>query len=419
MKLSELKLNERNPRQIKGAAFEKLKKSVKELPKMMRLRPIVIDTDGVILGGNMRYRALQALGYSEIPNEWVKVADDLTDEEKQRFIIEDNVQFGEWDFDMLFNEWDTPSLEDWGVEIPEIAKVAERGEISEDDFREDTDEVQTRCKLGDIWQLGEHRLVCGDATKSEDVARLMNGEGADLFLTDPPYNVNYEGDTKDKLTILNDNMGDERFRGFLIDAFIAANEVLRTGGAIYIWHAGLESYNFCYAFKAAGWKLSEVLIWVKNTLALGRQDYQWKHEPCLYGWKEGAAHYFCDSRVETTTIEDERQDFSKMKKDELVKLLEEIYSDKTETTVLYEKKPALNAEHPTMKPVKLMGRLIRNSTKKGDKVLDTFGGSGSTLIACEQLNRKCFTMELDPHYCDVIIARWEKLTGQVAERLSK
>lgn len=243
------------------------------------------------------------------------------------------------------------------------------------------------------------------------------GNLADLYLTDPPYNVDYEGSDGQK--IQNDKMGDAAFCQFLTNAFTAANTVLRNGCAIYIWHADSEGYNFRSAFKAAGWTLRQCLIWVKNSLVLGRQDYQWKHEPCLYGWKDGAAHYFTNSRTETTTIEDEGLDFDKMKKNELVDMLKTIYSDKVETTVIHENKPARNADHPTMKPIKLLARLVRNSCKQGDIVLDTFGGSGSTLITCEQLNRVCYTMELDPHYCDVIIARWEKFTGKKAVLLTQ
>lgn len=209
---------------------------------------------------------------------------------------------------------------------------------------------------------------------------------ADMLCTDPPYNVDYQGSTSEKLKIMNDKMSDSAFLDFLTNAFQSADSALNKGAAIYIWHADSEGLNFRKAFAAAGWKLRQCLIWVKNALVMGRQDYQWKHEPCLYGWKDGAPHYFCDSRCETTTID--------------------------------ENKPTRNGEHPTMKPVNLMARLIRNSTRDGGVVLDTFGGSGTTLIACEQLNRKCLMMELDPHYCDVILARWEKLTGQTAVKLA-
>lgn len=208
---------------------------------------------------------------------------------------------------------------------------------------------------------------------------------ADLYLTDPPYNVNYEGKTKDKLKIMNDAKDDDSFRSFLTDAFVAANEVIKKGAAFYIWHADSEGFNFRYAVKATGWLLKQTLIWVKNALVMGRQDYQWKHEPCLYGWKDGGSHKW--------------------------------YSDRSQTTTLEFNKPVRSELHPTMKPLDLWGYQIKNSSKKGDVVLDSFGGSGTTIISCEQLGRKGYCMELDPHYCDVIIARWEKLTGKQAERV--
>ena len=207
-----------------------------------------------------------------------------------------------------------------------------------------------------------------------------------LLITDPPYNVNYTGKAKDALKIHNDSMEDDAFRSFLSDAFIASDSIMKEGATFYIWHADLEGFNFRYAVNAAGWKLRQNLIWVKNSMVMGRQDYQWKHEPCLYGWKDGAAHSWYAGRAETTTLEFDR--------------------------------PNRNDLHPTMKPIPLFAYQIKNSTKEGDLVLDSFGGSGTTLIACEQLNRKAFLMELDPHYCDVIIARWEKFTGKKAKKIN-
>ena len=236
-----------------------------------------------------------------------------------------------------------------------------------------------------------------------------------MLLTDPPYNVDYEG--AHGLKIMNDKMSGSKFLNFLTDAMRCADSAMRKGAAIYIWHADSEGLNFRKAFANAGWTLRQCLIWVKNAIVLGRQDYQWKHEPCLYGWKDGGAHYFANLRSEPTAIEDQQQEWAKMKKEELVAILKDIYSDKEVTSIIRENKPLRNAEHPTMKPIKLLARLIRNSSKAGQVILDTFGGSGSTLIACEQLNRKCLMMELDPHYCDVIIARWEKMTGQEAVKI--
>lgn len=216
--------------------------------------------------------------------------------------------------------------------------------------------------------------------------RSWGGGIADLWLTDPPYNVAYQGKTKDALTIQNDEMDDESFRRFLVSAYSAADSVLKEGAAFYIWHADSEGFNFRGACRDVGWKVRECLIWSKNTFVLGRQDYQWQHEPCLYGWKDGAAHNW--------------------------------YSDRSQTTILEFDRPNRNAEHPTMKPVGLFQYLIGNSTKRGDIVLDSFGGSGTTLIACEQTGRSARILELDPCYCDVIIERWQNLTGQRAVRES-
>lgn len=217
---------------------------------------------------------------------------------------------------------------------------------------------------------------------------------------------------------MNDKMTAEQFHRFLKDAFTTASAFLRPGGAFYIWHADSNGLVFRQAAEEAGLCIKQNLVWNKNHFTLGRQDYQWKHEPCLYGWKPGAAHYFFDSRGEASVLEDKMLDFKKMKKEEMLRLLQEIYADKRATTVLDYDKPTVDGDHPTMKPVKMIGYLMRNSTKKGDTVLDTFGGSGTTMIAAEQLGRRSFLMELDPHYCDVILARWEKLTGKQARKIN-
>lgn len=253
-------------------------------------------------------------------------------------------------------------------------------EIIEDEVPE---EVETRCKPGDLWKLGEHRLICGDSTDINVVEKLMGDQKADMLLTDPPYNVDYEGKTKDALKIKNDKMDNDTFRQFLRDAFNCANSVMRGGAVFYIWHADSEGYNFRGACADNDWKVRECLIWHKNTMVLGRQDYQWKHEPCLYGWKDGASHLWA--------------------------------SDRKQTTILNFDKPARSELHPTMKPVGLFAYQISNNTHEGDNVLDLFCGSGTTLVACEQLKRRCFAVELDPKYADVIIQRWENLTGQTAE----
>jgi DNA modification methylase len=267
--------------------------------------------------------------------------------------------------------------------------------------------------------------MCGDSTKLEDVQKLMDGKTADLLLTDPPYNVDIGiedlEDAKarkrrlDGKSIQNDKMSDIEFYQFLLKAFQNAEQILKPGGAFYIWYASREVVNFENALKDAGLTTKQELIWNKNVFVMGRQDYQWKHEPCLYGWREGEAHYFINDRTQKTVIENEI-DLDNMKKEDMRKLLEEILDQPT--TVIDEKRPRSSKDHPTMKPIKLIAKQIRNSTRPGELVIDLFGGSGSTLIACEELKRTCYIMEYDPHYVDVIVQRWEEQTGQKAVLLN-
>ena len=339
-------------------------------------QPIVVDKDYTIIIGHCRYSAAERLGLETVP---VVVASDLTAEQVRKLRNLDNkLNESEWDFDLLkddildldFSDFDI----DWGIEDNDVITGIEEDEAPE------VDKVNPPItQPGDIWQLGKHRLMCGDSTDAGTVALLMDGKKADLFLTDPPYNVAYEGKTKDALTIENDKMGSDKFREFLTSAFTAAVSVLKEGAGFYIWFAAIEHCNFETALNESGLEVRQELIWKKNSMVLGRQDYQWKHEPCLYGWKDGASHNW--------------------------------YSDRCQTTILEFDKPARNGEHPTMKPVELFAYQIQNSTKKGDIVLDLFGGSGTTIIACEQTGRIGYSMELDPRYCDVIIKRYENLTG--------
>lgn len=242
----------------------------------------------------------------------------------------------------------------------------------------------------------------------------MNGKKADLFLSDPPYNVNVTGGTKEKLKIKNDNLSDNEFDALLKNAFTQAFNALKPGGVFYVWYASKTHTAFENALIDVGFDVKQQLVWVKNSFVLGRQDYQWKHELCLYGWKEGATHYFIDSRTETTTVEDKGIDIKKMSKGEMQELLRKLLSEKISTTIINENKPVKNDLHPTMKPIGLMALSIRNSSRQGEIVLDLFGGSGSTMMACEQINRVCYTMELDPRYCDAIISRYEAMTGKKA-----
>lgn len=271
--------------------------------------------------------------------------------------------------------------------------------------------------------------MCGDSTDFSDVSTLMQGAEADLIITDPPYNVDYEEkdaslaysfkrNTQRKSTkIINDKMSDSQFYDFLLSVFTNCYEAARPGAAVYVFHADSEGLRFRSAFDEAGFKLAQIIIWEKNNFVLGRQDYQWRHEPILYGWKEGAAHYFIDDRSQDTVLLEDELDFSSMKKEDLITYINQIrdsYKDKT--TVIYEKKPQSSKLHPTMKPISLIGRLMKNSSKPDWLVLDLFGGSGSTLMAAEQLGRRAYLMELDETYCDVIIKRWEDFTGQKAEK---
>jgi len=374
VKLSEIKPNPNNPRIIKDEKFKKLVKSIKDFPQMLELRPIVVDENNIILGGNMRFKALKEAGHTEVS---IVRANDLTSEQKDEFIVKDNVGFGEWDWDTLANEWDADKLEDWGLDLPVDLSVQEELESEEDEFDVPEGGIKTDIVLGDLFEIGEHRLLCGDSTQTDTFEKLMQGELADMVVTDPPYNVAYEGGTKEKLTIENDSMSNDDFYKFLYDFYTALTTAVKKGGAIYVWHASSEIINFGKALVDAGWLLKQQLIWVKNTMVMGRQDYQWKHEPCLYGWLKGDSHKW--------------------------------YSDRKQTTVIEFDRPNRNGEHPTMKPIGLFAYQIENSSKKGDIVIDAFGGSGTTMVACEQLNRKARVIEFDPKYCQVIIDRMKKL----------
>jgi site-specific DNA-methyltransferase (adenine-specific) len=395
-----IKNNPNNPRVIKDDKFKKLVQSIKDLPEMAEVRPVVVNTDMVVLGGNMRLKAMREAGWKDVP---IQVVD--WDEDKQRqFIIKDNVSGGEWDWEMLANEWDIEELQEWGLDLPDFDNAKEL-EAEEDDY-EMPDELKTDIVLGDLFEIGPHRLLCGDSTQTDTWGKVMNGCLADMVMTDPPYNVDYQGGTGMK--IMNDKMDGDSFYQFLYDFYTALGAYTKAGGGWYVWHADSEGANFRLAMKNAGIMVKQCLIWVKNALVMGRQDYQWKHEPCLYGWKEGAAHYFVDNRTNTTVIED-NLNIAKLTKEQMKKMLTEILSEKTPTTILRADKPQKNTEHPTMKPILLIAPLIQNSSKEGWIVSDAFLGSGSTMVASHQLNRKCYGMELDPKYCQVIVDRMLKL----------
>lgn len=409
-----------NPRQWTRMDLDSLKKSIEETPELLEARGcIAVPHEGrfVVLGGNMRLSACRELGMKEIP---CYVFPESTPTAKlKEIVIKDNGSFGAWDFDMLANEWSDLALSDFGVQIPEdwTEETKEKEERAKDDnFDEEKEDIPERCKKCDLWKLGEHLLMCGDSTSLEDVKKLLGGAKIDMLLTDPPYNVNVSNSKG--MTIANDNMGKDEFAAFLNSAMSNAVYALKPGGAFYVWYSHSEEIAFRSAMEAAGGAIKQTLIWNKNAFTFGRSDYKWKHEPCLYGWKEGAAHWFRDEFNHPTVIED-AVDVDKMKKDEMRDMLKQMLASPAPTDVIDVDKPMRCDLHPTMKPLELCGQLIHNSTRSGQNVLDLFGGSGSTMMACEQLGRKNYTMEYDPHYCDVIIARWEKMTGKKAERITE
>lgn len=422
--VEKLVLLEANPRKISDEQMERLKESIDKNPDYFECRPVILsDRTGelVVIAGNQRVKAATAIGLKAVPTILLS---GLTEEREKEIIIRDNVNNGEWDTELLA-EWDAALLDDWGVDISALsesfsAQVREeksKGKEAEEDDYEEKD-LPAKTKEGDVYQLGEHRLICGDSTKAETIAELMGDEQADMVVTDPPYNVAYEGGTSDKLKIANDNMSDAAFRVFLTAAFSNAASFLKVGGAFYCWYAIWWHTSFEECLRNSGIDVKQQLIWNKNTFTLGRQDYQWKHEPCLYGWKTGGAHYFTDDRTLATVQELTPDIIEKMSKGDLRKMLLSIVTSEINTTILDEKKPTRNGEHPTMKPVRLIARQIANSSREGEIVLDMFGGSGTTIIAAEQLGRKCRMVEYDPRYCDVIIDRWEQFTGNKAKKIN-
>ena len=371
---------DRNPRR-NDMAVDDVAESMEQVGY---ITPIVIDENRQILAGETRCKALKK---RHVKRDKVLQVFGLTEEQKKKYRLLDNKvgEIAEWDAELLAGELEEVDFGDFDFGFDDLmAELTDSSDISDNPLspavEDDHDIVlpeEPKAKRGDIYQLGAHRLMCGDSTDPADVARLMDGKAADLLLTDPPYNVNYEGGTG--LTIQNDNMEDAAFRKFLRDAFACADGVMKPGAAFYIWHADSEGYNFRGACHDIGWQVRQCLIWNKNALVLGRQDYQWKHEPCLYGWKAGAAHTWLN--------------------------------DRTQTTVLDFDKPSRSDIHPTMKPIGLFDYQIRNSCPAGGAVLDLFNGSGTTIMACEQNGRGAYTMELDPRYVDAAIERWESFTG--------
>ena len=366
VKITEVKTNAKNPRTIKDEKFRKLVKSIQEFPDMLNKRPLIVftDVDGkyVVLGGNMRLKACKEIGLKEIP---VILADEWTEEQKAEFLIKDNVGFGEWDWDILTDEWDTDNLEDWGLDLPVDLSVKEL-EAEEDNFDVPEGGIETDIVLGDLFEIGEHRLLCGDSTDSDQVAKLMNEEKADMVFTDPPYGVDYEG-------INNDDRGglEDLLRGAFGNMMVSTNN----GGSFYCFHSDKCSDIFSKVYREFC-HFSSMIIWVKESIVLSQTDYQSKHEPCMYGWFDNGTHkWYSDRKQESVWI-------AKSKREE---------------------------GHTTPKPIDIITKALNNSSKVNLLVLDLFLGSGSTMVASHQLKRKCYGMELDPKYCQVIIDRMKKL----------
>lgn len=381
VKASELIPYANNPRK-NDKAVDAVIESIKQCGY---ITPIVCDEDMVVMAGHTRLRAIKKL-YGKDREVDVIICAGLSEEQKKKYRLLDNKtnEFAEWDMEKLIEELEGLDFGDFDFGF-DLGDITEDPEAVDDDFDEELPEEPVS-KQGDIYQLGRHRLMCGDSTSVTDVEALTGGVKMDLLLTDPPYNVDYVGKTKDALKIQNDHMEDSNFREFLRDAFLTADTVMKEGACFYIWHADSEGYNFRGACRDVDWTVRQCIIWAKNTMVMGRQDYQWKHEPCLYGWKAGAGHLWA--------------------------------SDRKQTTILNFDRPTKSDLHPTMKPIPLFDYQIKNNTKGGDAVLDLFGGSGTTLMACEQNGRVAYLMELDPRYVDTIIKRWETFTGQKAVLLN-
>lgn len=447
VRLQDFRENPANPQTITADDFATLRRSVAKYPALLAKRQILWEGDHVINSGNKRFRALvynaaekqglkiadllkdipedephrrtaallAAMQPVEVPAAWFADLDGLSDDERRKLIAIDNIQLGEVDpekmlalysKDEIAEMMGEAALDDLLVAV-DVTDVA--GNTDPDAVPEPPAEVP-KSRRGAVYQLGQHRVMCGDSTSADDVAKLMDGRKADLLVTDPPYNVDYRGSAG---KIKNDNMGDDQFREFLTKAFRAADGALRPGAVWYIWHADLEGYNFRSACRLVGWQVRQCLMWVKDSLVLGRQDYQWRHEPCLYGWKDGAAHHWRSDRKQTTVIdlmpEKIVRDGDKVRfffAGHLFECDAAALFEVVDGSVIPMPKPTRSADHPTMKPVNLFAYQIRNSANEGELVLDIFGGSGTTVIACEQSRRVARVMELDEKFVDVIRRRW-------------
>jgi DNA modification methylase len=415
MKLETLKIESLRPDPENARAHDEknLKAIAGSLQQFGQRKPIVITKDNVIVAGNGTVEAAKRLQWETI--QAVRVPENWTVDQIKAFALADNrtAELATWNQSILEKqllELDRAGIQiaEFGFEVPDIPLT---DVLTYEDEAPATPE-DPKTKIGDIWKLGNHRLVCGDALDHSVISKALDGEKADCVFTDPPYNVAYEGGTKDKLTIQNDDMSDAEFSEFLYKFYKAALDNTKEGGPIYVCHADGSGNAFRNSMLKSGWLLKQVLIWAKDSLVLSRQDYNWQHEPILYGWKPGAAHSWYGPFTNTTLLDTPMEELAKLKKEELVDILTKGFET---STIIREKRPRRNDLHPTMKPIALVARLLKNSCLAGDRVLDPFAGSGSTLITCEQLGLKAAVVELDPKYCDVIVQRWENLTGLKAE----
>lgn len=417
---------QRNPRR-NDAAVKPVAESIKQFGFKV---PLVIDKDSVIVCGHTRLRAAKRLKMTTVP---CIRADDLSEEQIKAFRLADNrtAEFASWDTDLLNGEL----LDIAGIDMSSFGFEAPEPESEEDNF--DMDEAleaskEPTSKPGMIYQLGKHRLMCGDSTSRADVEKLLAGQLVDMVFTDPPYNVAYVGGTKDKLTIQNDNMSDTEFNNFLDAVFANYFAAMKPGAPFYVCFATSQTTAFCRGVVDSGLLLKQHLVWCKDRFVLSRQDYNWQHEPILYGWKPGGPHKFYGTRKLSTVIPDDYPVEIGMDEQGRQMLyvhvglktvilradnIEAVNIDEV-SSIIHIPRPSQNKDHPTMKPIALCAHCIKNSSQQGESVLDLFGGSGSTLIACEQINRRCYSMELDQVYCDVIVKRWEQLTGKKAEVIS-
>ncbi|MDF2572054.1 MAG: hypothetical protein K0R55_3658 [Sporomusa sp.] len=432
--------NPRNPNQHGNKQIELLAKIIKS--QGWRAPITVSNRSGFVVRGHGRLLAAQSLGVGQVP---VDRQDYATEAEEWADLIADNriAELSQVDDAMLAGLMSDITITDFDIgltgysekQLDNLMADFKNIDVREDNFNTAAAVAEIKkpiTKPGDVWQLGRHRLMCGDATKLSDIEKLMDGALAVMVFTDPPYNVAYEGATKDKLTIQNDNMPSDQFNRFLQAAFTSMITATAPGGAIYVCHADSEGSNFRGALQEAGWLFKQCLIWAKNQFVLGRQDYQWQHEPILYGWKPGAAHKFFGGRKQGTVIEEAAPIV--VRKDDEGALLNFTAGIQTVTirvpsfevlqagddslsTIWRFEKPLRNGEHPTMKPIGLCARAIQNSSQPGEIAIDFFGGSGSTLMAAEQTDRIAYLSEIDPIYCDVIIQRWEAFTGKKAVKV--